>query len=403
MGHAHSHGNVQPGEYGMPMFKHHMDQQILDALHLAELGLPKTPWKYGILNNASDDARQAISDQLVEWKHPLDCRRKDDGRVRAAKWFTGESWASFCAGERGSPGGPVAMAKLVLIIAEDMQRTGTLGADLGPCAAPAEATGGGRGGRGGGGGRGDGRGGGRGRGRLAMAERMATTMAMEAAAVSGGDGDVLQAERAQVRHIPTAMEAAADPEEITMIRTLYGSRAQTLINALLALDSYFAWYYPFKKSIPFLAPMEQREARALENCRTAIDMHEMFERVSIRNHGYFLPHGAIFKVSRDILTVADLWAVNLSPLELQNAETKRTASTGGSRRLATSSSGQARKPMRGSHEGPARLVPTRGYSTTMALSTLKNLLATQYLRRGDGIIATPESRVGRLASSAAGA
>ena len=28
----------------------------------------------------------------------------------------------------------------------------------------------------------------------------------------------------------------------------------------------------------------------------------------------------------------------------------------------------------------------------MALSTLKNLLATQYLRRGDGIIATPESR-----------
>ena len=92
------------------------------------------------------------------------------------------------------------------------------------------------------------------------------------------------------------------------------------------------------------------------------------------------------------MTVADLWAVNLSPLELQNAETKRTASTGGSRRLATSSSGQARKPMRGSHEGPARLVPTRGYSTTMALSTLKNLLATQYLRRGDGIIATPESR-----------
>ena len=98
MAHAHSHGNVQPGEYGSPMFVHHLDDQILDSLHLAELGLPKTPWKHGILNNASDDARQAISDQLSYWKHPLDCRRKDDGRVRAAKWFTGERWASFCAG-----------------------------------------------------------------------------------------------------------------------------------------------------------------------------------------------------------------------------------------------------------------------------------------------------------------
>ena len=44
------------------------------------------------------------------------------------------------------------------------------------------------------------------------------------------------------------------------------------------------------------------------------------------------------------------------------------------------------------HEGPARLVPTRGYSTTMALSTLKNMLSAQYLRRGDGIFATPASR-----------
>lgn len=35
---------------------------------------------------------------------------------------------------------------------------------------------------------------------------------------------------------------------------------------------------------------------------------------------------------------------------------------------------------------------TKGYSTTLALSVLNNLLATQYLRRGDGIIATPESR-----------
>ena len=98
---------------------------ILDLLHLAELGVPKTPWKHGILNNASDDARQKISsDKLAEWKYPLDCRRKDDNRSRADKWFTGEAWSSFCAGERGSPGGPQAIAELVMIIADDMQQRG---------------------------------------------------------------------------------------------------------------------------------------------------------------------------------------------------------------------------------------------------------------------------------------
>ena len=48
--------------------------------------------------------------------------------------------------------------------------------------------------------------------------------------------------------------------------------------------------------------------------------------------------------------------------------------------------------MRGSSQGPEQLVKTKGYSTTMALSTLRKLLATQYLRRGDGILTTPESR-----------
>lgn len=56
------------------------------------------------------------------------------------------------------------------------------------------------------------------------------------------------------------------------------------------------------------------------------------------------------------------------------------------------SSGKARKPMCGAHEGPARLVATRGYSTTMAISTLQKLLAAQVLRRGDGAVTTPASR-----------
>ena len=110
MEHAHSHKNIQPGKYGMPMLHHNFSHVILDGLHMFELNLPKLPWKHGILNNASDDCRAAFAEQLKKWRHPLDTRRKDDNRQRAQKWFTGEKFASFCAGTSGSPGGPVAIA-----------------------------------------------------------------------------------------------------------------------------------------------------------------------------------------------------------------------------------------------------------------------------------------------------
>lgn len=381
MAHAHAHLNVQPGVYGRPMFHHDMDDQILDSLHLAELGLPKIPWKHGILNNCSDDARQRISDKLTEWRHPLDCRRKEDGRVRAQKWFTGERWCTFCAGERGSPGGPIAIATIVLIVAEDMQLQGSYGSQVSVAEEQPPV----------GGGRGAGRQGGkgaRGRGRAAFMARtqQANQEHEELALIVVGN------EAPQLHFSPSAMENKANPEDLEMIRVLFGSRAQTIINSLLAFDAYFQWYYPFKKSIPFLCPMSQREAHALACCNAAIEMHEMFERVSIRNHSSFLPHGAMFKVPRDILKVGNVHSVNLSPLELHNAETKRTAQTGASRRLTTSTSGECRFPMRGSQQGPERLVQTKGYSTSMSLSTLKKLLTLRYLRRGDGIIATPDSR-----------
>ena len=85
MEHAKAHFNIQPGNYGKPMFEHHMNNQLLDSLHLAMLNLPKIAWKHAVLNNASDDARDQISDMLAEWRHPLDTRRKDDKRVRAQK------------------------------------------------------------------------------------------------------------------------------------------------------------------------------------------------------------------------------------------------------------------------------------------------------------------------------
>ena len=79
--------------------------------------------------------------------------------------------------------------------------------------------------------------------------------------------------------------------------------------------------------------------------------------LGIRKSGSFLPHGATHKVTQDILTVADVWAVDLSPLELLNAETKRVAESSGARRLELSSSGQQHKPLHTSGKiGPANLV-----------------------------------------------
>ena len=43
-------------------------------------------------------------------------------------------------------------------------------------------------------------------------------------------------------------------------------------------------------------------------------------------------------------------------------------------------------------QGPARLVNTKGYSTTMAISVMKHLLMLNVLRRGDGLYKIPDSR-----------
>ena len=59
-----------------------MDDQILDALHVSQLNLLKIPYKHALLNHASDDARELISEQLKVYKHPLDCKKKENNRVR---------------------------------------------------------------------------------------------------------------------------------------------------------------------------------------------------------------------------------------------------------------------------------------------------------------------------------
>ena len=67
--------------------------------------------------------------------------------------------------------------------------------------------------------------------------------------------------------------------------------------------------------------------------QTATDLFEIFERVCIANSKSFMPHAAVYKVTSDILTIGDIWAADLSPLELLNAETKRVAESSGARRI----------------------------------------------------------------------
>jgi hypothetical protein len=140
--------------------------------------------------------------------------------------------------------------------------------------------------------------------------------------------------------------------------------------------------------VALLATVEEREARALDNMRHAIDMAEMLESVSACRHNSFMPHGAIFKTTVDILSVGDVWAFDLSPLEMHNAEAKRTGVASGSRRTTMSTSSQAQeKPSRNSgKEGPAQLVQTKGCPTMQSLSILSNLLVSKVLRQGDGMV-----------------
>ena len=85
------------------------------------------------------------------------------------------------------------------------------------------------------------------------------------------------ASRTEMPYKPSAIEQAADPEDLKVNHDLFGSRAQLIINSLLAFDAFFAWYYPLKDSINMDSSLEEREARARVNMRTAIDVHEIFE------------------------------------------------------------------------------------------------------------------------------
>ena len=133
--------------------------------------------------------------------------------------------------------------------------------------------------------------------------------------------------------------------------------------------------------------------RALENMQLAVDMHEMFERVSLGLHGSFMPHAAIYKITQSILEVGDVEAFDTSPLEMQNAETKRKArSTGATNRTTIPEGVSQRGPRK--EEGPPGLHTVAARAATTATTTLKKLLTSNHLQRGkpDAPAAIPAER-----------
>ena len=166
-----------------------------------------------------------------------------------------------------------------------------------------------------------------------------------------------------------------------MLKETYGSCANTAIRTALAFDAYFSWYYAWRNKVPLDAPRKDKETRALENMQLAVDMHEMYERVSLGQHGSFMPHAAIYKITQSILEVGDVEAFDTSPLEMQNAETKRKArSTGATNRTTIPEGVSQRGPRK--KEGPPGIHTVAARAATTATTTLKKVVTSTNLQRG---------------------
>jgi len=352
---AKKHLNIKAGPEGLSVLGQATHRSHLCHLHVARLNLPKTPWQWGLLNHMSDDGRELVQTKLKEYGFPLD--------LRDNKFFSGGAWDGFCNGDKKSPGGPKAIAEFLLIMLDDLKTRGVEvdgdEVDAAPIAAPAPAP-----------------------AQTSASGRNAriATSAMAAPAASSSverDQDELSYTESFVERQFFADHAGATDS----LKAKYGNWANTAIRTALAFDAYFSWYYAWRNKVPLDAPQEDKETRALENMQLAVDMHEMFERVSLSRHGSFMPHAAIYKITQSILEVGDVEAFDTSPLEMQNAETKRKArSTGATNRTTIPEGVSQRGPRK--KEGPPGLHTVAARAATTATTTLKKLVTSTNLQRG---------------------
>ena len=361
---AKKHLNIKAGPEGLSVLGQaiYTRRSHLCHLHVARLNLPKTPWQWGLLNHLSDDGRERVQTKLKEYGFPLD--------LRDNKFFSGGAWDGFCNGDKKSPGGPKAIAEFLLIMLEDLKMPGGVEVDgdevdpapiAAPAPAPAQTSASGRSAR---------------IARSAMASSSVERADLEKMSYSKKHVQLTYTETFVERQFFAEHAGATDS-----LRAKYGNWAIPAIRTALAFDAYFSWYYSWRNKVPLDAPRKDKEERALQNMQLAVDMHEMYERVSLGQHGSFMPHAAIYKITQSILEVGDVEAFDTSPLEMQNAETKRKARSNGATNRTTIAEGVSqRKPRK--KEGPAPRHAVAARAATTATTTFKKLLASSNLQRG---------------------
>ena len=359
---AKKHLNIKACPEGLSVLGQATHRSHLCHLHVARLNLPKTPWQWGLLNHLSDDGRERVQTKLKEYGFPLD--------LRDNKFFSGGAWDGFCNGDKKSPGGPKAIAVFLLIMLEDLKMTGGVEVDgdevdpgpvAAPAPAPAQTSTSGRSAR---------------IARSAMASSSVERADLEKMSYSKKHVQLTYTETFVERQFFAEHEGAADS-----LRAKYGNWAIPAIRTALAFDAYFSWYYAWRNKVRLDAPRKDKEERALQNMQLAVDMHEMYERVSLGQHGSFMPHAAIYKITQSILEVGDVEAFDTSPLEMQNAETKRKArSTGATNRTTIPEGVSQRGPRK--KEGPPGLHTVAARAATTATTTLKKVVTSTNLQRG---------------------
>jgi hypothetical protein len=192
------------------------------------------------------------------------------------------------------------------------------------------------------------------------------------------------------------MELAADPDEIAYIREIFGSHAQLIINALLTADAFFILWRLNQKPMEFLVgPAEVNGPHALAFCRAAIDYGNMLERICVKPHKSWYPHMAMLTWPLNILDLGNINKPNMQSLECLNAEVKRVAKANASKRIECSFDGEAQVGLRKPDaEGPANLIQTKGYSSSLSKQVCTFMMGKQKLRRtGEGIATRVATRL----------
>ena len=355
------------------------------------------------LATVADDGRDAISEDLKYFKHPLDCRRKDKGQEKREKWFTGERMVSLCNGGRGSPGGPKVFARVLLTLADELL-AGATAAKQAPAPAPAPVAQPQAAVQRGSGGLATGFQGFGARPGAAPASTPTPAPAPEEETLASlrvaAKAKTDEGRRARLRlharvtaapaRTQTVMESEADQDALAVIRGHYGAIAQIIINNILGVDAYLRLYFLWRdRKCKFRDTHPNKLRFALENCRHALNYQEMLERVTIAAHKSWYPHLFAIKMSLHILMYGDLTALSITSLELL----KRAAKTNSTSRIELSDESakqRAEREAAGSDEEDeaaerVQLQP-RAYSTTMSHQVATYVTAQQMLRKDESAI-----------------